>query len=177
MRVKISVFGRFRFMLKKIIKIIWENLNPVIRQKFIRFSQKKFTVSVVAVVINENEEVLLLDHVLRSGLSWGIPGGFIKYGEQPEAAVRREIREETSLELENIKLIRLRTSYRHVEILFCATPVGTARAQSLEINELGWFKVDEMPEKMSFIQKQIVEKVLNSEFKVLIDANSEFQNL
>jgi len=164
-------------MLKKIIKIIWENLNPAMRSKITRSTQKKFTVSVAAIIVNENKEVLLLDHVLRSDLSWGIPGGFIEYGEQPEAAVRREIREETGLELENIKLIRLRTAYRHVEILFRATPIGTARVQSIEINELGWFKFDEMPEKMSLIQKQIVEKVLNSEFKVSVDTNSEFQNL
>jgi ADP-ribose pyrophosphatase YjhB (NUDIX family) len=156
-------------MVKKFIKIIWEKLNPATRLKIIRATQKKFTVSVAAIVINENEEVLLLNHVLRSNLSWGIPGGFIEYGEQPEAAVRREIREETSLELENIKMIRVRTANRHVEILFRASPVGTAKAQSLEINELGWFKADAMPEKMSLVQKQIIEKALNSEFKVLID--------
>ncbi|HXH71020.1 MAG TPA: NUDIX hydrolase [Pyrinomonadaceae bacterium] len=139
------------------------------RLKIIRGTQTKFTVSVAAVVLNENEEVLLLNHLLRSDLSWGIPGGFIERDEQPEAAVRREIREETGLELENIQMIRVRTANRHFEILFRASPVGTARAQSLEINELGWFKVDEMPVKMSHIQKQIVEKVLNSEYKISAD--------
>jgi mutator protein MutT len=156
-------------MLKKLIKLIWGNLNSAARLKIIRATQKKFTVSVAAVIVNENEEVLLLNHVLRSDLSWGIPGGFIEYGEQPEAAVRREISEETGLELENIKLIRLRTAHRHVEILFRATPVGRAKVQSLEINELGWFKVDELPEKMTLVQKQIIEKVLNCEFKALLD--------
>ena len=156
-------------MVKKIIKIIWEKLNPAMRLRIVRSTQKKFTVSVAAIVVNENGEILLLNHVLRSDLSWGIPGGFIANGEQPEAAVRREIREETGLELENIKLIRLRTINRHIEILFSASPVGTARVQSLEINELGWFKVNEMPEKMSRIQKQMLEKVLNSEYTVLLD--------
>jgi len=156
-------------MIKKIIKIIWGKLNPMTRLKIIRGTQTKFTVSVAAVVLNENEEVLLLNHLLRSDLSWGIPGGFIERDEQPEAAVRREIREETGLELENIQMIRVRTANRHFEILFRASPVGTARAQSLEINELGWFKVDEMPVKMSHIQKQIVEKVLNSEYKISAD--------
>ena len=159
----------FRFMIKEIIKMIWGKLNPAIQLKIIRSTQKTFTVSVAAVIINENEEILLLNHVLRSDLSWGIPGGFIQNGEQPEAAAKREIREETGLELENIKLIRLRTINCHIEILFRASPVGTAKVQSLEISELGWFKVNEMPEKMSHIQKQTVEKVLNSEYKVLID--------
>jgi len=159
-----QLFRGFRLMIKKFIKIIWKKLNPSMGQKIIRAAQKKFTVSVVAIVVNENDEILLVDHVLRSDLSWGIPGGFIKHGEQPEAGVRREILEETGLELEDIKMIWVRTFNRHIEILFRAAPVGTACAQSFEINELGWFKVDEMPEKMSNIQKQIVEKVLNSEY-------------
>ena len=156
-------------MVKKIIKIIWEKLNPAIRSRIVRSTQKKFTVSVAAIIVNEKGETLLLNHVLRSDLSWGIPGGFIENGEQPETAVKREIREETGLELENIKLISVRTMHRHIEILFRASPVGTAKVQSLEINELDWFKINEMPEKMSHIQKQVIEKVLNSEYKVLID--------
>lgn len=145
------------------------------RSRIVRSAQKKFTVSVAAIVVNENDEILLLNHVLRSDLSWGIPGGFIANGEQPEAAVRREIREETGLELENIKMIRVRTMNRHIEILFRASPIGTAKAQSLEINELGWFKANEMPEKMSHIQKQLIEKVLNSEYTVLIDWVPKFK--
>jgi mutator protein MutT len=156
-------------MVKKIIKIIWEKLGSATRSKIVRSTQKKFTVSVAAVVVNENDEVLLLNHVLRTDLSWGIPGGFIANGEQPENAVKREIREETGLELKNIKLIRVRTMHRHIEILFRASPVGTARVQSLEINELDWFKVNEMPEKMSHFQKQTIEKVLKSDYTVLID--------
>jgi ADP-ribose pyrophosphatase YjhB (NUDIX family) len=156
-------------MIKKLVKIIWGKLNPKTRRKIIRATQKTFTASVAAIVVNEKAEVLLLNHVLRTDLSWGIPGGFMNAAEQPEDALKREIREETGLELKNIKLIRLRTTNTHIEILFCAEPVGTARVQSLEINELGWFKISEMPEKMSLAQKQTIEKVLNSEYKVLID--------
>jgi mutator protein MutT len=156
-------------MLKKFVKMIWGKLNPATRLRIVRSTQKRFTVSAAAIIVNEKGEVLLLNHVLRSDLSWGIPGGFIERGEQPEAAVRREIREETGLELENIKMIRVRTTNRHIEILFQATPLGTAQVQSFEINELGWFKVNEMPEKMSRFQKQTIERVLNSEYKTLID--------
>lgn len=153
-------------MIKKIVKVIWEKLNYSTRTKIIRVTQEKFTVSAAAIVVNENGEVLLLDHVLRTGLSWGVPGGFIGRGEQPEAAVKREIFEETGLELKDIKLIRVRTTNRHVEILFRAGAVGTARVKSLEINELGWFTVDKMPERMSEAQKSIIENVLISERKI-----------
>jgi mutator protein MutT len=128
--------------------------------KIIRASQRKFTVSVAAIVINENNEILLLDHVLRPGASWGIPGGFIEHGEQPADAVRRELYEETGIELTDVELFRVRTIYRHVEILFRAKAVGTATVKSREINAVGWFRTGEMPENMSRTQKTLVEKLL-----------------
>jgi 8-oxo-dGTP diphosphatase len=35
---------------------------------------------------------------------WGIPGGRIEYGETPREALRREVREETSLEVEDLQV-------------------------------------------------------------------------
>lgn len=149
-------------MIKKLVKTIWGKLKPATRLKIVRATQENFTVSAAAIVVNEKEEVLLLDHVLRANLSWGIPGGFVGRGEQPEAAVRREIREETGLELKNIEMIRVQTINRHVEIIFRAEPVGTARIKSFEINDLGWFVIGKMPERINQAQKSIIENVLIS---------------
>lgn len=147
-------------MLKKIIGNIWKQLTPHARLKITRATQPKFTVSVAAIVVNERGEILLLDHVLRPYSNWGIPGGFINVGEQPEKAVRRELREETGLELNNIRLRRIRTHARHVEILFRADASGTAEAKSAEINQARWFKIDEIPEEMSDGQKKDAREFL-----------------
>ncbi|MDQ3321983.1 MAG: NUDIX hydrolase [Acidobacteriota bacterium] len=150
-------------MIKKIIGIIWKKLTPGGRLKIIRLTQQKFTVSVAAVVTNEKGEVLLLDHVLRPFSNWGIPGGFIKTGEPPEKAVSREIREETGLELKNIRLIRARTTNRHVEILFRAEATGEAEVKSCEINRAEWFRVKDIPEELSQKQKSDIRELLNRE--------------
>lgn len=147
-------------MLKKIIGKIWRGMPSLLRMKIVRTTQGKFTVSVAAIIINDSGEVLLLDHVLRPASSWGVPGGFLEHGEQPVDGVKRELYEETGLELTDVELFRVRTIYRHVEILFRAKAVGTPLVKSREINAVGWFKIDEMPENMSRAQKSMIEKLL-----------------
>lgn len=148
-------------MLKKIVGKIWRMLPYKAKRVLVRATQISFTVSVGAVVLNDKNEILLLDHVLRPASGWGIPGGFIEFDEQPHEAVKREIFEETGLELEDVRICLTRTSEYHVEILFIARGNGEATVKSREINGLGWFKIDEMPPEMSRSQRKIIEKVLS----------------
>jgi 8-oxo-dGTP diphosphatase len=150
-------------MLKKISSLIWKKMSPAARSKIVRLTQPKFTVSAAAIITNEKNEVLLLDHVLRPFSNWGIPGGFIEPGEQPEAAVRREIFEETGLELNNVKLVKVKTNNTHIEIIFRAFASGKAEAKSREINAAVWFAVDEIPEEMSKKQKAEIRELLGFE--------------
>ena len=150
-------------MLRKLIGLVWKNTPSFLRLTLIRSTQRKFTVSVAAIIFNEKGEVLLLDHVLRPFSNWGIPGGFIEPNEQPEPAIRREIREETGIELENLRLIRIRTIKRHVEILYRADGNGKAEVRSREINAAEWFAPDKIPPEMSEVQKSLIAQVLNKE--------------
>ncbi|MEO8072238.1 MAG: NUDIX hydrolase [Acidobacteriota bacterium] len=146
-------------MLKKIIGSIWRKTPRYLRVKLVRITQKTFTVSAAAIITNKNGEILLLDHVFRTASGWGIPGGFINYDEQPEATLKREIYEETGLELHDIRLVRVRTIYSHIEILFRAKSGGIPKI-SREIKQAGWFGIDEMPEKMSLAEKKVITKFI-----------------
>jgi 8-oxo-dGTP diphosphatase len=150
-------------MLGDTLGVIWKRIPSRFRLRIIRATQKKFTASVGVIITNANGKVLLLEHILRPGSGWGIPGGFIEHAEQPETAARRELREETGIELENLRMLRVRTLNRHIEFLFRAESNEKAEVKSREIKSLGWFAVDEMPEEMSPIQKSTVEKVLRDE--------------
>jgi len=149
-------------MLKKIVGIIWKKMPYLMRRQIIRTSQTAFTVSVAAIITNDENQVLLLDHVLRIGSGWGIPGGFIKRGEQLEEGLRREIREETGLELENVNILRTRTADRHIEALFTAAAKGKAQVKSREIREVKWFTDEKIPKNMSSLHKAIVKNILQS---------------
>ena len=154
--------GRMMRILVKNIGKIWKKLPPSLRTWITRRTQQKFTVSVVALVTNEVGEILLLNHLLRPRSGWGLPGGFIGIHEQPEAALRRELREETGLELDDVELYRVRTLNRHVEIIFLAKGLGDAEVRSREIIELRWFEVENVPAEMSLDQQFLIRKVLGT---------------
>jgi phosphoglycolate phosphatase len=60
--------------------------------------------TVGALIYNEAGQVLMVRTHKWSNL-WGIPGGKIKWGEESVAALRREIMEETSLEITDIRFV------------------------------------------------------------------------
>jgi ADP-ribose pyrophosphatase YjhB (NUDIX family) len=60
--------------------------------------------TVGALIFNHRDEMLLIRTHKWSNL-WGIPGGKIKWGETSEAALRREIREETALKITDIQFV------------------------------------------------------------------------
>lgn len=139
---------------------IWKRLPRKARTRLTRIAQPRFTVSAAGIITDARGRVLLLNHVLRPTSGWGVPGGFMKYHEQPEEAFRREIKEETGLDLENVAVYRCRTFGRHIEIIFTAAGLGEARVSSREITELGWFELDEMPAEMSVDQHFLIRKAL-----------------
>ena len=147
-------------MIVTIFGKIWKKLPPWVRMRLTRLSQPTFTVSVAGIITNAEGAVLLLNHVLRPVSGWGIPGGFINFGEQPEAAFKREIREETGIEMTDISLYRIRTLKRHVEIMYTAKSTGDAQVKSREIIELGWFDPDGVPVEMNLDQQFLIRKVL-----------------
>lgn len=156
-------------MLKKLLSFVWRNVPVSFRRWGVRLTQEKFTVTAGAVVVDGRGRVLLLKHVFRTGSGWGIPGGFIERGEQPEDAVRRELQEEAGLELERAELAFTRTLARprQIEIIFCCRPRGEATAQSLEIKSVKWFALDELPPELTPDQRRLIERALKDGAKRL----------
>jgi phosphoglycolate phosphatase len=60
--------------------------------------------TVGALIFNAKNEALMIRTQKWSNL-WGIPGGKIKFGEAAEAALRREILEETALKISDIRFV------------------------------------------------------------------------
>ena len=76
------------------------NLQPVVPEENI----EPPLATVGALIFNARREVLMIRTHKWSGL-WGIPGGKIKRGEPALAALRRELKEETGLNIKDIKFV------------------------------------------------------------------------
>jgi ADP-ribose pyrophosphatase YjhB (NUDIX family) len=77
----------------------------------------------VAVVIPRENEILLVRHVKGNRQYWLIPGGGLNWGETIEDCARREIKEETNMDIKLLKLLFVSESVsqefeRHLVNLF-----------------------------------------------------------
>jgi 8-oxo-dGTP diphosphatase len=76
----------------------------------------------------------LLIHRRNPPHGWALPGGFVEYGESVEEAVRREMKEETGMGLEDLRQFRVysdpaRDARGHVvSVVFTARGVGKPEA-------------------------------------------------
>jgi ADP-ribose pyrophosphatase YjhB (NUDIX family) len=84
----------------------------------------------------------------RRGL-WDFPGGFLDEHEHPLDGLRRELREETGLEIEVGELLGIwldpydgRTI---LSLTWLARPAGGVECAADDVAELAWFGVDELP--------------------------------
>lgn len=74
-------------------------------------------VATVGALIHDGNGHVLMIRTHKWGNRWGIPGGKIERGEPSEAALRREIREETGLEIEDIRFALVQDSIDSPEFI------------------------------------------------------------
>jgi phosphoglycolate phosphatase len=70
--------------------------------------------TVGALIFNSKDEALMI-RTHKWSNKWGIPGGKIKWGETSEAALRREIKEETGLKVTDIEFVLVQDCIRSKE--------------------------------------------------------------
>jgi 8-oxo-dGTP diphosphatase len=133
--------------------------------------QKQLTI-VVGLVANERGEILLAKRHQPDNLQihnkWEFPGGGIDFGETPEEAILREVKEETGLEVKIVRLLPKAYSSvwdwpeGKVQVIIlsyeCKKVSGELDSTDPEIGELKYFKPEDAPYKESLPKtKEIIE--------------------
>jgi 8-oxo-dGTP diphosphatase len=150
-------------MLNDLLGEIWRRIPRRLRGWTMRLSHPRFAVTAGAVITDNQGRVLLLKHRFRPGTGWGMPGGFMQEGEQPEEALRRELREEVGLEVEKVELFTTRAFKvpMQVEIVFTARAIGDTNELNYEIQKATWFFLHELPQELPKDQVQLIKRALN----------------
>ncbi|MDD4153468.1 MAG: NUDIX hydrolase [bacterium] len=116
----------------------------------------------VIITSRDHPQALIMVRRKYSPRGWALPGGFINWGESAEAAAVREMREETGLELQDIKQFHVysdpaRDPRGHtMSVVFTATtngePVGGDDAA-----EAVWMDLKSLPPDITFDHRRIIE--------------------
>ena len=106
------------------------------------------------IVMNENNEILLVHSNLGH---WGFPKGHMEEGETEVETAKREVKEETNIDVEINEKYRYVQKYSPKEevmkevVLFLAKNITNHKeAQLEEISEVKWLKFDEAIEKITY---------------------------
>ncbi|WKU44651.1 NUDIX domain-containing protein [Streptomyces sp. VNUA116] len=107
------------------------------------------SVSVAGAVVREDGRVPVIRRADNG--RWEPPGGVLELSESPEAGARREVLEETGIEVE---VQRLTGVYKNmargvVALVFRCTPVGGSERTSEESAAVSWMALEEATAVMS----------------------------
>lgn len=130
-------------------------------------------------IFNENDEVLILKRGKESKNEVGVwqkPGGAIDYGEKVIDAMKREIKEETDLDIEiwgylpHTDHIIKRDAQHWVAFNYLGRVVsGKVKIMEPEkCEEFGWFKLDQLPHNLAQTTKEAVENFLEERYIKLL---------
>jgi 8-oxo-dGTP diphosphatase len=118
-----------------------------------------------ALVLDDRGRVLLARRAGNPGAGlWDLLGGFIEEGEEPLAALRREIEEETSLEIEPGEFLggypdRYGEDGIYTLNFYWTAPVvrGELELDHEELAEVAWFAPDELPDPDQFAFRNTIQ--------------------
>ena len=121
-----------------------------------RLFQRKYTIGVVGVVINDIGEVLIVEHVFHPKHPWGLPGGWLDHSENPAETIIRELHEELTLTVETGPVLLTEfTNRNHLDIAFLCDAKSEIGKLSNELLGYQWIKPEALPYIRIFHQRAI----------------------
>ena len=127
-------------------------------------------------IFNEKGQVLLQRRQDKN--KWGFPGGAMELGESAESVVKREIKEETGLDVTVSKLIGIYTDYYdeypNGDKAQCITIFLELKKVSGELSysdeetlELRYFSLNEVPDLVNKQHEEFLKDIIDNNYGIL----------
>lgn len=98
---------------------------------------------------------------------WALPGGFMEINETLETCARRELKEETNIDANDIYLKKILDNVdrdprgRVVSVVFVTNVSQHVEAKANDdAKELAWFNINELPQNMAFDHKVLFQTII-----------------
>lgn len=119
--------------------------------------------TVDALIIYPDDSIVLIERKNRPH-GWAIPGGFVDIGETVENAVKREAKEETGIDIEDVKLLGVYSDPKRderghtVSIVYTSAPKDPSKPPVAgdDAGKAKLFSLNDLPEKIAFDHRQII---------------------
>ena len=133
----------------------------------------EFPKAVVGAIVYNDKGEIFLAKSYKWRNKWAIPGGHVERGESLKSAVKREVKEETNLDVKNIEFVDIQESIfskefhkkRHfIFIDFCCNAVSSDIKLNNELQEHRWItankslKIRLNPSTRKAIKRLLIKK-------------------
>lgn len=131
----------------------------MIQCKFENDNQASLRHVVVDGIVRDGKKILLVKRAkhLSNGGKWAIVGGFVDRDETCEDAIKREVKEETNLDVTHLKLIRVNDNpnrinedRQNIAFVYDIRAKGELKGDDSEVEESKWFDFDKIPDETDF---------------------------
>ncbi len=127
------------------------------------------SVSVRAIILNENRDKLLMVREANSG-TYSFPGGWADLYDSPAQTAINESTQEAGADIEVTRLVGVlnRTPFKtgvyvpEYLIVFEAKLKGKLHAHEYETDDVRWFSLDELPTMSRKVGKEEIDRIINA---------------
>jgi ADP-ribose pyrophosphatase YjhB (NUDIX family) len=146
------------FLKNHLPPLVFSSHKEIISDSFRTFRNP---VPTVDTIVKMDKGIVLINRK-NPPFGWALPGGFVNYGESLEKAARRETKEETNLDIKELRQFRVYSSPQRdprchtITTVFTATSQGKPKARD-DAKKIKVFRREELPQDLAFDHRQILE--------------------